>query len=339
MKRDSSQQQSPPRLSPYHEVVCCLCMPVPAPPSVYRRGYICLLRWSIKLRYIRREKFLMLEAIFSWSVLSIIICLLIGAGFGVLSMTPPRHRIAEVCFCIAAIIFFTKFLYWAVTSNAGIRERLVVSLATFGVTGMLLVWSLIWIEAMLPKSVAISAAETARTTQDEGGARRPESKTSSTFKEIPGGFVVIIGGTEHAVSRSSTKQHPSNIAPFADARAIQAYIENDKVYVDAVLYYSPGQSLQLAHNELRDRPPKWDVNFDDSAIEIVDEKLIPRFQLIYKDARTVILRGVFQFPSGSVVFEDHARFFIGSTEDTVNIARLFKYPSRLHKGEELDTNP
>lgn len=94
----------------------------------------------------------MLEAIFSWGVLGFIIALLIGAGFAVLSMTPPRYRIAEVCFCVAALIFLGKFFYWAVTSQSGLKERLLVGFGVCGLTGSLLIWGLAWIEAMLPKS-------------------------------------------------------------------------------------------------------------------------------------------------------------------------------------------
>jgi hypothetical protein len=168
-------------------------------------------------------------------------------------------------------------------------------------------------------------------------AARPPAK-QPTFTESPGDFVVIIGGTPHKISHASTRQNPTHIAPFGDSRAIKAYVEHDRLYVDALLHYAPDKApLQLLHNNLRDRPSQWDRNFDDSAIEIVDEKLTPRFQLIYKDPRTAVLRGVFQFPGGAVVFEDRSRFFVGSLEGTVRIARLFKYPSRLHQSEELSS--
>lgn len=144
------------------------------------------------------------------------------------------------------------------------------------------------------------------------------------------------GGHPHRIGESSTKESPSKIAPFGDSRSITAYIEGRKLYVDALLYYAPDEPpLQLTHNELEGRPRKWDRNLDDSALEIVDENLVPRFQLIYKDARTVLLRGVFQFRGGAVVFEEDAsHFFIYSRENEVKIARIFQYPSRIHQGQE-----
>ena len=172
-------------------------------------------------------------------------------------------------------------------------------------------------------------------TSNGGNDKAPELRP--TFKVKKEGFVVVLGGHEYSVSQDSSRSSPARIAPFGDARAIQAYIDHGRVYVDANLYYEANKSLKLVHNELRDCPRKWDVNFDKSAIEIVDEKLIPRFQLAYKDDRTVELRGVFQFPSGAVVFEDNARFFWGTLEDKVNITRLFRYPSRLHQGQEVSS--
>ena len=121
---------------------------------------------------------------------------------------------------------------------------------------------------------------------------------------------------------------------------ISAYIENNRLYVDTLLYYdSDKEPLMLVHNELLNPPRTWDRNFDNSAIEIVDEKGIPRFQLIYKDDQTVMICGVFEFkddPYRAVVVTDHNRdFFEGSKADRINIDPLFRYPSRLHKGEEL----
>ncbi len=164
----------------------------------------------------------------------------------------------------------------------------------------------------------------------------PPPPNQPTFKEALGDFVALVGGTQYSVSQLSTKQKPTRIIAFGDTPAITAYVEHDKLYVDTLLYYAPDKPpLQLVHNQLNGTPPQWDRNFDDSAVEIVDEKLTPRFQLVYKNTRTVVLRGVFQFRDGAAVFGDHANYFIGSREKEVNIARIFKYPSRLHQGEEL----
>ncbi len=183
-----------------------------------------------------------------------------------------------------------------------------------------------------------STAPTVATGKPNGKDRRPGP--SSTFSESLGDFVVIVGGHPRTVSGTSTRQHPANIAPFGDATAIRAYVERGKIFVDAsVVYALDRPPLRLVHNNLQDQPPEWDRNWDSSAIEIVDDKLIPRFQLIYKNARTAILRGVFRFSGGAMVLgETNSHAFIGGQEDSVNIVRLFKYPSRLYQGLEVSLN-
>jgi hypothetical protein len=110
-----------------------------------------------------------------------------------------------------------------------------------------------------------------------------------------------------------------------------------RLFVDAQLFYAPNTlPLRLRHNELTHRPPQWDSNFDESAIEIVDEKAKPRFQLIYHDQHTVFLRGIFQFTDRVVVLEENKRrYFVGSIEAEMETGCIFKYPSRLYKGQEL----
>jgi hypothetical protein len=146
--------------------------------------------------------------------------------------------------------------------------------------------------------------------------------------------VVFAGNREFPVSKSPTE---INIIPGA-LPSIAAYVEGGRLFVDADLYYAGGKRpLRLKHNKLMNRPSQWDNNLDESAIEIVDERGKPRFQLIYHDLHTVFLRGIFQAEGDrAVVVEEHNwRFFMGSTGSDMETAPLFRYPSRLYKGQEL----
>ncbi len=109
---------------------------------------------AVKVQNSGKQKFPMLRAILGWPVLGILIGLLIGSGFAVLSMAPPRLRIAQTCYSIAALIFWAKFAYWAVTSDVGFRERIFVSLGVFGMSGALLIWGLCWVQDMVPTPVS-----------------------------------------------------------------------------------------------------------------------------------------------------------------------------------------
>jgi hypothetical protein len=100
----------------------------------------------------------MFEAIFDWPVVAIVVGLLIGAGFSVLSMNPPRYRIAEACYAISALLLWAKFSFWAVTSNGTWKERLLVAFLVFGTSGTLLILVLSWVESIVPKE-AVAASE------------------------------------------------------------------------------------------------------------------------------------------------------------------------------------
>jgi hypothetical protein len=169
-----------------------------------------------------------------------------------------------------------------------------------------------------------------------------------TFTETLGDFVVIAGGQQYRVSKLSTASSPSRINLFSTTQEkpeAVAYIENGRLLVNAQLYYASDKPpLELVHNELSNRPLLWDRNFNDSAIEIVDDRMRPRFQLIYHDPHTVLLRGIFQFDYRAVVVEErNKRFFVvvGGTIDSENLdpqmetGVLFQYPERLYHGQEV----
>lgn len=155
----------------------------------------------------------------------------------------------------------------------------------------------------------------------------PES--SPTFTDVLGDFIVIAGGREYK---------PGAIAFFGESPpAVSAYVTNGSLFVDAQLYSGPNKPpLRLVHNKLEQRPAQWDRNYDGSAIEVIDQGGLPRFQLIYHDKHTIYLRGIFQFGDRALVVEErNQRFFIGSSADSMETGALFKYPSRLYQGQEL----
>jgi len=183
-----------------------------------------------------------------------------------------------------------------------------------------------------------------------GEANTPTTTLARTPKETPvpprpkqlftesGPFFVLAGSNDYKISEGSSQQRPSEIHLYGESPAvIKAYVEDGKIYVDALLDVGIGKKpLRLVHNDLRDRPPRWDRNFDGSAIEIVDENLVPRFQLIYKDKLTAQLCGVFRFGDrAAVINSQNVHYFQNSYENAVDIHRVFEYPSRLHLGVEL----
>lgn len=107
------------------------------------------------------------------------------------------------------------------------------------------------------------------------------------------------------------------------------YFENSKPFIDVDLYPPPNEPpVRLRHNELRNRPSQWDVNFDDKAIEVVDEKKRPVFQLFYKSPSHIVMYGVFF--NGYVSWLASSNGYVSTPnldKKPYPIKRLFKYPS------------
>lgn len=157
-----------------------------------------------------------------------------------------------------------------------------------------------------------------------------------TFKEIPGPFQVIMGSNHMILSESNTRDKPVHMLQLGDYASIDGYVENGRVYVNAVLFGDENQKVvTIKHNEFTSPPAKWDRNFDDTALEIVDGNLVPRFQLIYKDTRTVIINGVYPHPGGLIVMADDGMTINPTPPLRVTMRRRFKYPSRLYQGQEI----
>jgi hypothetical protein len=110
--------------------------------------------------------------------------------------------------------------------------------------------------------------------------------------------VITLGTDEDIVPRSTletTRFKPLAKYGVEGANSLVVYIENGLLYVDVKLFTrSNFPPLEIKHNQFKEVPPGWDVNFDQKVIEIVDEENAPIFQLIYKSPSEVKINGIFQ---------------------------------------------
>jgi hypothetical protein len=175
----------------------------------------------------------------------------------------------------------------------------------------------------------------------------PATTDAPTAHQIPpptftesGKYYVLVGSKDYEVSKESTQQEPTEVTLLGESpSSIKTYVERGTILVDALLDMGHGKEpIKLIHNELQNRPPRWDMNEDSSAIEVVDENLTPRFQLVYRDHLRAQLCGVFSFTNRALIAnQTNFHFYQGSSyrESDIDIHRLFAYPSRLHAHEEL----
>jgi hypothetical protein len=105
--------------------------------------------------------------------------------------------------------------------------------------------------------------------------------------------------------------------------------------------------LKLENNELSGLPSNWDCNHSKRAIEVVNDKFVPVFQIFYKDDTHIVFNGAITFTNGAVFIAEgkglelehnttlsHDEFF--HHVEALGIKKIFKYPAWQHPGEYAD---
>jgi hypothetical protein len=184
-----------------------------------------------------------------------------------------------------------------------------------------------------PPDVAGTAAEPNKTvppqqaptfTEDEDEFNVSAGTISTTFGKGHGGVGCLIMAGNECVANGR--------------------VENHKIVVDANLYQGFGlDPLEMEGNKFTLRNPLWDVNSNDTAFEVVDQNLMPRFQIIYTTPHVVFISGVFQ-ANGQIIILSSAGMSIFPANGVISqhdypAKRMFKYPSRKYQGQEESSDP
>jgi hypothetical protein len=127
---------------------------------------------------------------------------------------------------------------------------------------------------------------------------------------------------------------PINLAGFAPV----VYVEGDRLFVDVDLWSTtnPAAPVQLRHNRLIGRPPDWDVNSNDTALEIVDSHNNPVFQLIYETKSRVTIKGAFRTSTGaSMTISDTGVAALPDAKmlPKFHITPIFRHPAWKYPGQ------
>lgn len=170
-------------------------------------------------------------------------------------------------------------------------------------------------------------------TQQQGPQRILELPT---FRQSPQKVTVSLGGISAGYSLEQLTRQPQFPFNFGGFQPIRFYVEGNRPYADVMLFAGLGRHpIELKHNELVNKPPHWDMNSNQTAMEIVNEDQVPVFQLIYKDSAHIVINGIFPTPAGGEI-ADGSKFIhcadIRKLQE-YRINRLFKYPAWKHPGE------
>jgi len=92
--------------------------------------------------------------------------------------------------------------------------------------------------------------------------------------------------------------------------------------------------IALTNKKIEATPAGWDSNSDDNAIEIIDEKGLPRLQVIQAGDYDVYINTVLTGENQALVLKDDRLQFKHPSKLLVTDfpTRLFRYPSYAHKG-------
>jgi hypothetical protein len=128
-------------------------------------------------------------------------------------------------------------------------------------------------------------------------------------------------------------QSPFNLSGF---HPFHVYVENGKLFADVKVYGGANlPPIEVLHNEFVVRPPDWDRNSNSTAMEVVNERRFPVFQLIYETPSRIRVNGIFPFPGGLILATgDRSEVYMGKIPPiSFPLKRIFRYPSWKYPGQ------
>lgn len=130
-----------------------------------------------------------------------------------------------------------------------------------------------------------------------------------------------------------------NVLRLGEHVPFKLHVSNNKLFADVKLWNSGKPPVEIKNNEFIVRPTNWDRNSSAQVLEIVDEHQRPVFQMIYRTASVVEIRGLFSGSDGGLVIFNE-KGMIGNPRNLADIERfrpkpIFRYPSWQYPHEYL----
>ena len=162
-----------------------------------------------------------------------------------------------------------------------------------------------------PKIAAYEADQRKKELNTPAEIAHPAVNMQPTFKEKVDKVYFQLGGGGITVEYDLSQLHNNKVQPFnfGGHKPINLYVENNGLYADVIIYGGIGESpIEIVHNEFVIRKPGWDKNYNREAFEVVDDKLNPIFQFIYKSKNHIIVNGIFPFDFANLKMTPLSKF-------------------------------
>lgn len=161
--------------------------------------------------------------------------------------------------------------------------------------------------------------------------------TAAKGEPLSSDQVTIVFGSNSFVFKAKELESGINFRRIVDTGVdwpLRVYRINGQLAVDAELRDSQGTALAaVAGRVWRVYDRAFDRNYDDSAIEIVDGRLRPVFQLLLRSDSEVEVNGIFSTPAGLIVATPNGLLLRPTGDFSQQLQRLFKYPSDKYLGK------
>ena len=179
------------------------------------------------------------------------------------------------------------------------------------------------------------AAKTAPTT-----GRLSDNQTTSFpgFREKLTSATVFVGSNSVEVPLDRLRNGPVGVLTFGKDTVVSLHLKGGAVYVDASVWAGYDvPPIEVKDGEFTVQRLGWDRNFNQTALEVVNEKMLPIFQMVYTSPSTIVVRGLFPSPQGVLMAVDDNGLMYNAKPGPPPYSpkRLFKYPSASHLGELL----
>jgi hypothetical protein len=146
------------------------------------------------------------------------------------------------------------------------------------------------------------------------------------------------GGVHAGYMPERLRQGPVEPFSIGGYSPVTLRMAKDTILLTVKVWSARGQSpIEVINNEFVVRPPQWDKNSTAKALEVVNEKGLPVFQLIRQTSSHLIVNGVFPFPNGMFIATDKL-LVLNPSENTLretlaSLTPIFKYPSWKYPGQ------
>lgn len=169
----------------------------------------------------------------------------------------------------------------------------------------------------------------------------PPKLEQPTFREKLENVTVSLGGMGFGYPYSALESKEGTPILIGDFAPLRLRVTDGKLYVDVKVYSGDKPPIEINNNEFVVRPPDWDKNSNERALEVVDGKQKPVFQLIYKGKAMIQINGIF-VGQGHVMLASERETIGGASPESIaafSLKPIFKYPSWKYPGQYADEAP